>query len=86
MHDAVGPVERPVDRLGVAGAGMDELDSGRYRGRAVRVNLLFEAVQDHDVVALGDQAIDDVRADEPRASGNQCPHGARLTDARAGAY
>jgi hypothetical protein len=41
-----------------------------------------QGVQDHGLVAAADQGRDDVRADEPRASGDEYSHGADATQSR----
>ena len=45
------------------------------RGQVGRVSGIRELVQDDDVVARGEHALDEMRADEARAAGDEEAHG-----------
>jgi hypothetical protein len=82
VDDRVGTVERAADRVPVANVADVELDvrSEVVGALAVDMHLAVEVVQGADVVPVGEQSVGEVRADEPRPSGDQNAHG------RAGGY
>ena len=79
MEDDVDPVQRPLPVAAVADIALDELGLARHPGRfALAVGLPFQVVEDAHIPAGGQRGIDDVRADQPGAAGDErdC-HGSR---------
>jgi hypothetical protein len=74
VHDTVDAHERAIGECRVADVAMQELHAGRQRGRRAQVNLLLEAVEHDDVVALFEEPRDEVRADESGATGDEGFH------------
>ena len=69
MEHRVGP-DRVEDLVGPPDVGHMQLGgSGHVLAPALR-----EIVEDVNLVAAGEQGLDDVRADEARASGHDRPH------------
>lgn len=83
VEDDFDAVERGGDGVGVAQVADDELGVGRQVVRPpVRVGLLVERVEDPDAVAAGQQRVDEVRADEAGAPGDE--REAQLSDGSGG--
>jgi hypothetical protein len=82
--DRVDPVERPVHRAAVAHVAHHQLDLGievlgaAPVGGRVAVHLLRERVERPHAMAVSQEQVGEVRADEARAAGDQdgLPHGA----------
>ena len=75
------------DRVATAGGAPGGITVGNVaehgpdlRGRVVR---RLQKVEDHRLVAVGDQPVDDVRTDEPGAPGDEDLHAGAATVARA---
>ena len=63
----------------VGGAWDADVDDGEPGSRGHRLAVARrEVIDDGDVVAGSDAAVDDVRADEPRATRDENSHGGRL--------
>ena len=75
-HDRVDAVERAPDSVAVANISDLKLDVAReiLGTLSVDVDLAIEVVEGPHLVAVGEQPVGEVRADEPRASGDQDAH------------
>src|SRR5690606_30885576 len=70
VEDDLAPGDRPGDGVGVGDVALDDLDAGRE----VVQPAGGEVVEHHDVVAPGQEGVDEVRADEAGAAGDERPH------------
>jgi hypothetical protein len=72
VEDDVNPIQRSLPGTAVADVAFDEVDLARHPVRFARaVGLSLQVVEDAHIPAGSQRAIDDVRADEPGASGDQ---------------
>ena len=71
VADRVDAVDRGLHRLDVGDVGEPDVDRRQARRRR-------DAIEDPDVGTAGDQLLDDVRADEAGAAGDENLHRARL--------
>ena len=72
MRDDVRPADRRRQALGVEDVALDDLDIVAYAGE-VLVQAGAEVVVDGDTRALPHEVVDEVRADEPGAAGDDDP-------------
>jgi len=78
MYHSVDPVECAAKPVDIAHVAHCELRLGREVGGRTRgMDLGIQAVEDPNGVPRGEKAIDDERADEPRAARNEDDHAAR---------
>ena len=76
MHDQIDAGERACHGCAVAYVAHLEPDRGRKRRRSPRgMHVRPQGVEDHDLVALGDEPGDDRSADEARTTSDEHPHG-----------
>ena len=74
------PVEQPLTELEVADVPVDELDPVLHVGEAAAVAGIRQEVEDDDAVVgmAFEPVVDEVRADEAGAAGDDEEHGASL--------
>jgi hypothetical protein len=76
VDDCVDPLDGPCDRVGVADVADEELDlrAEVFGPLGARVDLRREVVERADAVAVREQFVGEVRADEAGAAGDEdCP-------------
>jgi hypothetical protein len=72
VHNRVDAAQHRLHTRLVAQVTVVELHAlGQVRGDAIGMGLRQQRVDDPHLVAIGQQRLDDVPADEPRASGDQ---------------
>ena len=80
MHERIDVGEAAVDDGAVANVADDELGIGRQVLRHAVVNLRVERVEDPHLVPGGEQAVDEMGADEAGTAGDEDAHGFNLTE------
>ena len=71
VADRVDPAQGRDDDVGVGDVALDELGVGVEVVGGDRVGGVEQRVEDTDLAALGDAAVDDVRTDEAGAAGDE---------------
>ena len=80
MDERIGVCEAPIDDGAVANVADDQLGIGRQVLRHAVMNLRVERVEDPHLVAGGEQAVDQMGADEAGTAGDEDAHGSNLTE------
>ena len=74
VHESIHALQRPLHGVAVADVALDPLDIGSEVVGPAVVDLRIERVEHPHLVAGRKQAIDEVRADEAGAAGDQDTH------------
>ncbi len=80
MEDDLAAADGVVDALVALDVALDQLDVVAELGE-VLAPAGGEVVEHAHLVAVVEQALDEVRADEPAAAGDERPHGAHFESA-----